>query len=92
MKLSPQEIQTSLCDVPGWQLKGNAIEKEFKFDDFKSALDFVNQVGEMAEAADHHPDITICYSRVILLLSTHSAGGITRKDFDLARTIESVHS
>jgi 4a-hydroxytetrahydrobiopterin dehydratase len=89
-KLPSEEIKNRLAGVSGWQLADNAIKKQFKFDDFMSAMAFVNRVASAAEAADHHPDITINYTRVTLSLSTHSAGGITEKDFSLAQQIDSL--
>ena len=87
-KLPPEEIIHRLTGLAGWQLADNAIRKQFKFNDFMSAVAFVNRVANAAEAADHHPDIVINYTRVTMSLSTHSAGGITEKDFDLAQKIE----
>ena len=87
-KLPPEEIKNRLAGLAGWQLADNAIKKQYKFNDFMSAMAFVNRVADAAEAADHHPDITINYTRVTMALSTHSAGGITRKDFDLAHKID----
>lgn len=88
--LSEEQIQSRLKDLKGWDLAGNAIQRKYEFQDFREALAFVNRVGEKAEAMDHHPDITINYSRVTLSLSTHSAGGITEKDFRLAAQIDEV--
>ncbi len=91
MALSQTEIQWKLRSIPGWELTRNkAIQKKFSFGNFKEALSFVNQVGELAEKSDHHPDITINYNKVTLTLSTHSAGGLTNKDFDLAGHIEQI--
>ena len=87
-KLSPEEIKNRLTGLAGWQLADNAIRKQFKFNDFMSAVAFVNRVANAAESADHHPDIVINYTRVTMSLSTHSAGGITEKDFDLAQKID----
>lgn len=87
-KLPPEEIKNRLAGISGWQLADNAIKKQFKFNDFMSAIAFVNRVAAAAEAADHHPDITVNYTRVTMALSTHSAGGITEKDFSLAQQID----
>ncbi len=73
--------------VPGWENNGKEITRTYKFKDFAEALAFVNRVGQLAEQADHHPDIDIRYNKVRLVLSTHSAGGLTSKDFALARQI-----
>lgn len=75
-----------------WQEKDKALVKEFAFPDFKSALIFVDQVGAIAEAANHHPDIQLSYGKVVISLSTHSEGGITDKDRALAKEIDNVKS
>ena len=91
MALSQTEIQGKLRGLPGWELaKGKAIQKKFSFGNFKEALTFVNQVGELAEKSDHHPDITINYNKVTLTMWTHTAGGLTTKDFDLAGHVEKL--
>jgi len=87
MKLSSTEIDKALADTPGWTQGNATLRRTFTFDSFAEALLFVNHVGFLAEKADHHPDIDIRFKRVTLTLSTHSAGGVTAKDFDLARTI-----
>lgn len=71
-----------------WEEKDNVISKEFKFDDFKSALDFVNRVGRLAEEANHHPDIELGWGRVKIMLTTHSEGKVTQKDIDLSQEID----
>lgn len=86
--LSPEEVKLYLKTLTGWQLRDSAIQKQFEFDSFLPAIDFVNHVAGLAEKADHHPDITINYRRVTMSLCTHSAGGITQKDFDLAKKID----
>jgi 4a-hydroxytetrahydrobiopterin dehydratase len=89
--LSQTEIQGKIRALPGWELtKSKAIQKKFTLGNFKDALVFVNQVGELAEKFDHHPDITINYNKVTLTLTTHSAGGLTAKDFDLATQVEKI--
>jgi 4a-hydroxytetrahydrobiopterin dehydratase len=80
--LSEQEVEQQLRRVQGWALEGRAIRKQFTFDDFPAAVGFVNRLVPDAQAADHHPDITINYRRVTLIYSTHSEGGLTQKDFD----------
>jgi 4a-hydroxytetrahydrobiopterin dehydratase len=86
--LSTTQIQKQLPELQGWSLSRGALRCEFKFESFAKALQFVNQVGALAEQADHHPDIDIRYSLVKLALSTHDAKGITEKDFALARAID----
>ena len=86
--LSDAEIDAGLRQRPEWQRDGNEIVREFRFDSFMDAIAFVNAVAQRAEAADHHPDLDIRYNRVRVALSTHSAGGITSKDLDLAREVD----
>ncbi len=85
-----ETIQNLLSKIPGWSLKGKAIEREFRFKDFRQAMEFVNKVAEIAEQQDHHPDILISYNKVTLTLSTHKLGGLTRKDFNLAAEISRI--
>lgn len=91
MLLNEEEITGSLAGIVGWQREGACIVRHFKFDGFMSALAFVNQVGAVAEAADHHPDIRLFdWNHVELKLTTHSSSGLTRKDFDLAGRIDAL--
>jgi 4a-hydroxytetrahydrobiopterin dehydratase len=79
--LSHEEINRRLLDLRGWSLEGEAIRKQFTFSGFPEAVAFVGRLVPAAEAADHHPDVTINYKRVTLSYSTHSEGGLTEKDF-----------
>jgi 4a-hydroxytetrahydrobiopterin dehydratase len=88
--LSDAEIADRLKTLSGWAVAGIAIEKEWRFADFKTAMIFVNRVAEIAEELDHHPDIFVSYSRVRLTLSSHDSGGITERDFRLAGRIDSL--
>ena len=88
MKLTDDQIQAELRKLSGWELKDGEITKLYKFSTFKDSIAFVNRIADLAEAADHHPDILILYNKVRLTLSTHSAGGLTEKDFDLARRVD----
>lgn len=81
---SAAEAQAHLSKLNGWQIEGSQLVKTFQFESFPGSLEFVNRVGDLAEQAGHHPDIDIRYNRVRLSLSTHDAGGLTAKDFDLA--------
>jgi len=85
--LDAKEIKAALKDIPEWELEKKAIERTFEFDDFAEAMDFVNGVAELAEEMEHHPDIDIRYNKVLIALSTHSKGGLTEMDFDLAERI-----
>ena len=82
--LSTQQADTLLSSLPAWRIEAGELVRTFKFEDFRASLRFVNQVGELAEEAGHHPDIDIRYNQVRLALVTHDAGGLTNKDFDLA--------
>lgn len=86
--LTDQAIEERLR-ASEWRREGDAIMRDLKFEDFTSAVAFVNRVAEAAEAANHHPDITIHgYNKVTLTLATHSAGGLTEADFNLAQVID----
>ena len=87
-KLTSREVAERLKGLPGWEPRENAIAKRFRFKEFMDGIRFVNRVAEIAEAADHHPDILINYTRITFTCSTHSEGGVTEKDFKLARQIE----
>ena len=89
-RLSDIAIQRELGNLQGWSRRGEVITKTFQFRDFLTGIEFVQAVAKAAENADHHPDIDIRYTKIIVALSTHSAGGITQKDLDLARQIERV--
>ncbi|MCA1825347.1 MAG: 4a-hydroxytetrahydrobiopterin dehydratase [Myxococcales bacterium] len=87
---SDGEIQSALSELPGWKRDGKAIVKTFDLKGFKAAMAFAGTVGELAERADHHPDILIQYAKVTLTLSSHDKGGITDRDLRLARQIEAA--
>jgi 4a-hydroxytetrahydrobiopterin dehydratase len=91
-RLSDIAIQRELGSLPGWSRRGDVITKTYQFRNFLTGIDFVNSVAKAAEAADHHPDIDIRYTKIICSLSTHSAGGITQKDLDMAKKIEAAHT
>jgi 4a-hydroxytetrahydrobiopterin dehydratase len=84
------ELKERMKKVPEWELEKKHIERTFEFDDFQDAIDFVNAVAEVAEEEEHHPDIDIRYSKVRLVLSTHSKGGLTDLDFALAERIDTL--
>lgn len=91
-RLSDIEIQRALGARTGWTRRGHAITRTFEFPTFPAAIAFVNRIADVAETMDHHPDVDIRYTKVTCTLSTHSAGGITAKDFKLAESIdEQVH-
>ncbi len=87
--LNDSEIEVHLKNLSGWEFSNNLICKEYQLSNFKDALAFVNKVGEAAEAMDHHPDILMhSWNKVKISVSTHSEGGVTNKDFQLAEKIE----
>ena len=88
--LSKVEIQKKLKEMQNWSHAGKAIQKKFTFKSFMPAIGFVNKIAEAAERAGHHPDITINYSVVAISLSTHSEGGVTERDFELAKQIDQI--
>ena len=88
--LSDDEIAAGLAALPGWEAADGTITKQFELADFRAAVAFVVRIAFEAEAADHHPDLDIRYRRVTVSLSTHSAGGVTAKDLDLAAAIEAL--
>jgi 4a-hydroxytetrahydrobiopterin dehydratase len=88
MALLPDDaIARELESLPGWSRDGDTIQKQFTFAGFPDAVAFVNRLVPDAEAADHHPDLTISYRRVTVSYSTHSEGGLTAKDFAGARMV-----
>jgi 4a-hydroxytetrahydrobiopterin dehydratase len=90
-KYNNDEIEKKLSVLDGWEFKNNKIEKLFKYKDFAAVMSFVNRVADEAEKMDHHPDIYIhSWNNVVFTLSTHSEGGITQNDFDLAERIETL--
>ena len=87
-KLSDSEVQAGLKQLAGWAREDDAIVKRYAFKAFQDGIRFVDRVAVAADAADHHPDIDIRYTTVTMKLSTHSAGGITGKDLELAAAID----
>ncbi|MDJ0635036.1 MAG: 4a-hydroxytetrahydrobiopterin dehydratase [Xenococcaceae cyanobacterium MO_188.B29] len=90
MVFNQTQVEEKLQTLPDWKTDGETISRTFKFKDFLGSIDFVNKLVEPAEKAGHHPDITISYNKVTIDLTTHDAGGITQKDFDLAETISQL--
>jgi 4a-hydroxytetrahydrobiopterin dehydratase len=89
--LNSQDIKVWLKKLPEWELEKKAIERTFEFDEFAQSIDFVNSVAEIAEDEEHHPDIDIRYNKVRLQLSTHSEGGLTDRDFEVAQKIDNLY-
>ncbi|MBC7521208.1 MAG: 4a-hydroxytetrahydrobiopterin dehydratase [Sandarakinorhabdus sp.] len=87
-KLTPDEITAAMADVPGWTLNGDGIDRRYVFADFVQAFGFMARVALLAEKADHHPEWSNVYNRVDIRLTTHDAGGLSTRDFALARAID----
>ena len=89
-RLSDTEIDEQLAGLDGWKRSGDAIEKQFDNGDFKGSVDFVNRLTPEAEEMNHHPDLAISWKDVTVTITTHSEGGLTEGDFELARRIDSL--
>lgn len=83
-------MQERLARLSGWERQGEAIEKKFRRDDFAGSVEFVQRLVEPAEAMNHHPDLAISWDTVTVTLSTHSEGGLTANDFELAEKIDAL--
>ena len=88
--LTPEEIKAQAATLTGWTVEGKTLKREHRFADFLAAMKFVNSLVEPAEQMGHHPDLYISYNRVVITLTTHDAGGLTQKDFDLAKRISQL--
>jgi 4a-hydroxytetrahydrobiopterin dehydratase len=89
-KLSDAEIRERLGHVPGWKVEGDKLRREFKFSDFVAAFGFMTRVALLAEKADHHPEWFNVYNKVRIELTTHDAGGLSERDFELAKQIDKL--
>jgi 4a-hydroxytetrahydrobiopterin dehydratase len=87
-RLSNDEIRQELVALPAWERTGEVIARTVRFPDFLSGIRFVDRIAELAELADHHPDIDIRYRTIRFALTTHDEGGLTPKDFAMARQID----
>jgi 4a-hydroxytetrahydrobiopterin dehydratase len=88
--LDETEIQERIAQLSGWTLEGKEIKSVRKFKDFVEAIAFVNRLVDPAETAGHHPDLAISYNKVTVSLTSHDAGGLTEKDFAMAKTIDNL--
>ncbi|WP_026356744.1 4a-hydroxytetrahydrobiopterin dehydratase [Mycobacterium sp. 141] len=88
--LTNDQVDAALVDLPGWEHAAGALRRAVKFPAFLDGIDAVRRVAEFAEQKDHHPDIDIRWRTVTFALVTHSAGGITEKDVDMAREIDRI--
>ena len=90
VKMDEAKIIPALAALPQWRHNGDVISRTYEFKDFPAAMNFVNAVAELAEQAQHHPDIDVRWNKVTLALTTHDAGGLTEKDFALARQCDDL--
>jgi 4a-hydroxytetrahydrobiopterin dehydratase len=90
MRLGRTQIRNQLAGTGGWRLRGKRVSRLFVFEDFAGGIKFLNRVAKLAESMNHHPDIDIRYNRIKLSLTTHDEGGLTMKDFKLARKINKL--
>ena len=90
MRMSDEEVTKQLTNLGGWEREGDALVREFEFANFVGSVDFVNRITPVAEEMNHHPDLAISWNKVKVSLSTHSEGGITENDFELATKIDSL--
>jgi 4a-hydroxytetrahydrobiopterin dehydratase len=88
--LSTSEVQEKLAGLSGWERSGDAIRKSFERGDFVGSVEFVSSLVEPAEAMNHHPDVAISWATVTVTISTHSEGGLTAADFELAGKIDAL--
>lgn len=86
-RLNDEEIDERLAELDGWERDGDAIVRTFKLDDFKGSVDLVNRLTPAAEEMNHHPDLAISWNEVTVTITTHSEGGLTANDFELAKRI-----
>jgi 4a-hydroxytetrahydrobiopterin dehydratase len=89
-RLENEEIESRLEQLNGWSLEGEAITKEFEHGDFKGSVDFVSRLTPEAEDMNHHPDLEISWDTVKVTITTHSEGGLTANDFELAGKIDAL--
>ena len=88
--MTPAQIKVALKTLPDWSRKGAIITRTYQFKDFVAAIRFVNAIAKLAEKAWHHPDIDIRWNKVALALTTHDEGGLTEKDFALAKKFDAA--
>jgi 4a-hydroxytetrahydrobiopterin dehydratase len=88
--LDDDAIRSALDDLDGWEHDGASIRREYQLDGFRDAIAFINRIADLADDADHHPELTNVYSRVTVVLTTHDQGGVTDKDVALAHAIDGV--
>lgn len=88
--LNDSEVEQALQNLPGWSKRDNSIQRVLQFNDFITAMKFVNEIAVVAESANHHPDICVSYNKVTLTLLSHDSGGVTQRDTRMALKINEV--
>jgi 4a-hydroxytetrahydrobiopterin dehydratase len=88
--LSTSEIQSAISNLEGWELKENAIRKTFTFDAYIDSIAFINRLAELAEEANHHPDMIVGWCKIEIAFTSHDQGGVTTACIDMAKKTESV--
>lgn len=88
--LSDDEVRDGLSGLPGWRREGDEIVRDYELESFPAVISFVVRIADLAEAANHHPDLDIRYNRLRVALTSHDSGGLTRRDLDLAARIEAT--
>jgi 4a-hydroxytetrahydrobiopterin dehydratase len=88
--ITADELDAALKKFPEWEVEGEAITRTIEFEEFSEAIDFVNDLAEIAEEAQHHPDIDIRYTRITVALTTHDVGGVTELDIQLAQRVDNL--
>lgn len=88
--LENDAIETALSGLTGWERDGDTIRRDYELDGFRDAIDLIVRIADLADAANHHPELCNVYNKLTVVLTTHDAGGITQKDLDLAAEIEAT--
>lgn len=88
--LDDKQLEAALKKCPEWEVEKKSITRTIEFEDFMEGIDFVNDLAEIAEEAQHHPEIRINYTKVRLILTTHDLGGITEADIELAQRVDNL--
>lgn len=89
-RLTVEEIEKNLNDLQGWTIANEKLARKFTFKNFAESLEFINRIGAIAEKFDHHPDVLFGWGYAEIFITTHDAGGITQRDFELAKAIDEV--
>ncbi|MBI2059604.1 MAG: 4a-hydroxytetrahydrobiopterin dehydratase [Nitrospirae bacterium] len=89
--LTPADVRTGLEEVKDWKYRSNEITKSYKLSTFRKSIEFVNRIADHSESVDHHPDVTIRYTTVVISITTHSENGVTQKDLEWAKAADAIY-